>query len=91
MDGDWEADPDDLKLCSEVRPCGPNRWCGSLAEASRSTDPKFKLNPDVSLFRDIMIEELNYGYSSFDNLPSAFLTIFQCITLEGWINVTNMY
>jgi len=24
-------------------------------------------------------------------LPSAFLTIFQCITLEGWINVCNMY
>ena len=38
-----------------------------------------------------MIEDLNFGYSSFNHLPSAFLTIFQCITLEGWINVSNMY
>lgn len=38
-----------------------------------------------------MIADLNYGYSSFDNLFSAFLTIFQCITLEGWIDVTNIY
>ena len=40
---------------------------------------------------DVRIPDLNYGYSSFDHLPSAFLTIFQCITLEGWINVSNMY
>ena len=38
-----------------------------------------------------MIEDLNFSFSSFNNLATAFLTIFQCITLEGWIDVTNMY
>jgi hypothetical protein len=36
-------------------------------------------------------DNLNYGFSSFNHLPSAFLTIFQCVTLEGWIDICNMY
>jgi len=41
--------------------------------------------------RDSSIEDLNFGFSSFNHLPSAFLTIFQCITLEGWIDISNIY
>jgi len=91
VDGDWLADPDDAQLCSTERHCPENRWCGSLAEASREADPKYELDPTISTRRDSGIPDLNFGYSSFDHLPSAFLTIFQCITLEGWINVSNMY
>lgn len=91
VDGDWIADPTDTSLCSTERLCPENRWCGSLAEASRSLDPRFFISPDVERSRDTKIEDLNYGYSSFNHLPSAFLTIFQCITLEGWIDITNMY
>jgi hypothetical protein len=91
VDGDWIADPFDTDLCSAVRPCPKNRWCGSLPEAKRSKDPRYKLNDDIDIWRDSRIEDLNFGYSSFNDLPSAFLTIFQCITLEGWIDVTNMY
>lgn len=29
----------------------------------------------------------NDGVTSFDNIFVAFLTIFQCITLEGWVDV----
>jgi len=36
VDGDWIADALDTNLCSDIRPCGDSRWCGSLAEASRS-------------------------------------------------------
>jgi len=39
------------------------------------------------LFRDSDIKELNYGLSNFDNIFNAFLTIFQCITLEGWTKI----
>lgn len=91
VDGDWVADASDTKLCSKIRPCGDQRWCGSLAEASRSPDPRYYINPDLDLWRDTMIEELNFGFSSFNHLPAAFLTIFQCITLEGWINVLQIY
>lgn len=26
----------------------------------------------------------NYGITSFDNIGFAMLTVFQCITMEGW-------
>lgn len=26
----------------------------------------------------------NYGITSFDNIGLAMLTVFQCITMEGW-------
>ena len=104
VDGDWEVDPADTRLCSDERKCPENRWCGSLPEASRDMEARLEngeaegsldywLKDSVleNIKRDGAIEDLNYGYSSFDHLLSAFLTIFQCITLEGWINVNNMY
>lgn len=93
VNGDWETDPSDTRLCSEIRQCAFNRYCGSLAEASRlqEKDKRFTLNPEIDINRDSMIEDLNFSFSSFNNLGTAFLTIFQCITLEGWIDVTNMY
>ena len=91
QDGDWIADPEDTSLCSAERRCPVNRWCGSLAEASRSDDPLYYINPDIDISRDSAIEDLNFGFSSFNHLPSAFLTIFQCITLEGWIDISNIY
>ena len=32
-------------------------------------------------------ENPNYGITSFDNVAEAWLTIFQCISLEGWTDV----
>ena len=29
----------------------------------------------------------NYGITSFDNILFAMLTVFQCITMEGWTTV----
>jgi hypothetical protein len=29
----------------------------------------------------------NFGITNFDNILSAWLTIFQCISLEGWTDV----
>lgn len=29
----------------------------------------------------------NYGITHFDNILAAFLTIFQCVSLEGWTDV----
>jgi hypothetical protein len=89
--GDWIADPTDTALCSDVRPCPDMRWCGSLAEARRSGDPRYYIKPEISVWRDSSIEDLNFGFSNFNHLGSAFLTIFQCITLEGWIDITHIY
>jgi hypothetical protein len=29
----------------------------------------------------------NYGITSFDDIGYAMLTVFQCVTMEGWTNV----
>jgi voltage-dependent calcium channel N type alpha-1B len=29
----------------------------------------------------------NYGITSFDNIIFAMLTVFQCITMEGWVPI----
>lgn len=29
----------------------------------------------------------NYGITNFDNFGLAMLTVFQCVTLEGWTSV----
>ena len=107
VDGDWVADGDLTSLCSSYNECPANRWCGSLPEAYRAYEkgneryfidysPDCLKDPDCpnivkTLYRDDEIEDLNYGYSSFDNIIVAFLTIFQCVTLEGWIDITNIY
>jgi hypothetical protein len=43
------------------------------------------------LFNDTDINDLNYGITNFDNIANAFLTIFQCITMEGWTKIMNIY
>jgi len=30
---------------------------------------------------------INYGITTFDNLGTSILTIFQVITLEGWVSI----
>jgi hypothetical protein len=33
------------------------------------------------------LEYVDYGFTTFDNLFLSMLTIFQCISLEGWTNI----
>lgn len=48
------------------------------------------MNEDIDLYRDSKYKELNYGITNFDNLGAAYLTIFQCTTLEGWSHIMNI-
>lgn len=43
------------------------------------------------LYRDTKIQNLNWGVTNFDNIASAFLTIFQVTTMEGWTNIMHIY
>ena len=44
----------------------------------------------MDIYRDSEVPELNYALTNFDNIFYAFLTIFQCITLEGWTDIMYM-
>ena len=43
-------------------------------------------NEDIDCLEDRW-EGPNYGITSFDNIGYAMLTVFQCITMEGWTSV----
>jgi hypothetical protein len=58
-------------------------WCGSNFDALGN--PRFigmskDFNKDSATYKF----DLNFGYTTFDDFPSAFMTIFQVITGEGW-------
>lgn len=55
------------------------RWWENPDTADNTTIPMM----DMWVYR----EGLNYGLTNFDNVFSAFLTVFQCSTLEGWIDI----
>jgi hypothetical protein len=44
-----------------------------------------------SEYRDTRIPDLQYGEVSFNNIFVSILTIFQCLTLEGWTAIMYHY
>ncbi|CBJ26318.1 Voltage Gated Calcium/Sodium Channel subunit alpha [Ectocarpus siliculosus] len=86
--GKHKCEHDDRYMnLSEFRWCGSNydalgnpRFAGGVIEgvewgAGRLTD------------NATFVQSLNWGYTNFDNIFVAFLTIFQSITMEGWSDV----
>ncbi|CAE8595941.1 unnamed protein product [Polarella glacialis] len=50
--------------------------------------PEFgKSCPSGSVCKETAGENMNSGFTSFDNMPAALLTVFECITLEGWTDI----
>lgn len=60
---------------SEV-PCNSDNKSMSPAGA-------YSCNPNISTCLEKW-EGPNFGITSFDNIGFAMLTVFQCITMEGW-------
>jgi len=62
---------DILPRVEEIRPCGE----------------KGRPCPDDQECKDIGWEGPWYGIINFDNFGLAMLTVFQCITMEGWTSI----
>lgn len=45
----------------------------------------------TDLYVDSVSLSLNLGITNFDNIFSAFLVIFQCITMEGWTDMMYIF
>lgn len=68
----FETPPHFLLCSGEIReefPCG--------------TEPPSRLCPAGTMCRQYWLGP-NYGITQFDNILFAILTVFQCITMEGW-------
>ena len=46
----------------------------------------FKCQKNMSVCRRRWVGP-NWGITSFDNIAYAMLTVFQCVTMEGWTEV----
>ncbi|CAI2381758.1 unnamed protein product [Moneuplotes crassus] len=86
VNGDWIVAPDDFTTCGD-RACPEGTYCGSLIDQH---DTHGTVNVS-DLYRDTKIENLNWGFTNFDNIAYAFLTIFQVTTMEGWTNIMYIY
>lgn len=72
---------------------GDARYCGSNFDFFGNA--RFQKVSDVILTNptkdpDLYSEDYAYGYTTFDHLGLAMLTIFQSITQEGWSDVMNL-
>lgn len=69
------------------------RWCGSNYDALGNS--RFKggviegeeWTTDRLMDNATYVESLSWGYTTFDNIFVAFLSIFQSITMEGWSEI----
>ncbi|CAM9295050.1 unnamed protein product, partial [Discosporangium mesarthrocarpum] len=87
-DGTWETFTEDPRVCTK----GYGRFeCSSGIDTSE--DFPYCRSPDDVPTDSAWVkpewqpEELNWGITNFDNIGTSLLTIFQCITLEGWSDV----
>ncbi len=61
-------------------PCYPH------AESESPPYGAYLCDPNVSICLEKW-DGPNYGITSFDNIAVAMLTVFQCVTMEGWTEV----
>jgi hypothetical protein len=87
----WPIDTEDQRICTTSNQFGNHhcavenqKYCGSTYDSFGN--PRFT-SKTIMLLDDNYIPELNFGYTTFDNLLVAFLTIFQCVTEEGWVDI----
>ncbi|XP_035706296.1 voltage-dependent calcium channel type A subunit alpha-1 isoform X5 [Folsomia candida] len=66
-------------------PC--NSDSPKIVESAEPAPPgSYTCNANVSMCQDKWIGP-NFGITSFDNIGFAMLTVFQCITMEGWTSI----
>ena len=83
INGSFEIISNSTTLCGGLNQC---HNCYSIYDFY--INHTFLLTQDVNT--ELRINELNQGYSTFDNFIKAFLTIYNCMTLNGWSKIMYM-
>ena len=52
-------------------------------DPSSAPSGSYSCDPDIAICLEKW-QGPNYGITSFDNIIYACITVFQCITMEGW-------
>uniref|UniRef100_A0A672JN68 Voltage-dependent N-type calcium channel subunit alpha n=1 Tax=Salarias fasciatus TaxID=181472 RepID=A0A672JN68_SALFA len=59
---------------------------GETTDWPCGVEPPARLCPNGTLCREYWTGP-NFGITNFDNILFAVLTVFQCITMEGWVDI----
>ena len=85
VDGLWQVaqhEPEG-RICGGSHQCDDGEFCRNFYDVYDTCENHCGLTED-----DLeQGEKVNFGITHFDNIASAFLTIFQCTTLEGWTKI----
>lgn len=65
--------------------CGDTDNCDAVEESKKNSGANFCLLNITSCQQ--VWKGPNFGITSFDNIFFSMLTVFQCITMEGWTSV----
>eukprot|EP00397_Hematodinium_sp_SG-2012_P000464 GEMP01000464.1.p1 GENE.GEMP01000464.1~~GEMP01000464.1.p1 ORF type:complete len:1850 (+),score=300.04 GEMP01000464.1:241-5790(+) len=92
----WPVDENQLHMCGGRKTCVAGTTCGSCyvdddvwGPDSDAVPARVKKTCD-NWAEDLNAPEFNFGITHFDHFGGAFLTVFQSITLEGWVDVMYM-
>ena len=79
-------------LCNPSMPdsCPVGSYCGSRFEQFNPDGSRYHFTDYNYLGVDTDMEEFNYGLTNFDNIGSAFMTIFIVTTMDGWTKIMNI-
>ena len=55
-------------------------------DVENAPEGAYTCNPNISICLEKW-EGPNFGITSFDNIGYAMLTVFQCVTMEGWTQI----
>ena len=83
INGTFDIISDSKTLCGGLNQC---ENCYSIFDFDNNNTYFLKYNVN----EELRIDELNQGYSTFDNIFKAFLTIYNCMTLNGWSKIMYM-
>jgi hypothetical protein len=83
--GIWDITENYISLCGGYNKCGEKYTCGSWNDLDK-TGFFFK-SPFVSINKERLIGELNYGLTTFENFVDSAQVILQVSTLEGWTEI----
>lgn len=92
----WPLDEDNLRLCTSGTggyTCPSETSCGSNWDKDgrpRFIDVTANNSPLYLMDSALDNADLNYGYTTFDHMGMAFVTMFQSITMEGWTIIMYM-
>jgi hypothetical protein len=88
--GEWPVSEFEARTCVEKAGvgeiCPVGEWCGNMREPPAGYEAAAKL----WLSSNIYGGDFNFGFTNFDSIWRASLTIFQCVTMEGWTPIMYM-